>query len=123
MSLVDKVVEFITTELNIKISKKKKELIFDKFYPNIKNIILWSLEIKNDTTYGGILSKKHYEKMMTLSPETVIDVGIASKLKDISFNDDIDTLKKYCENEHYFSDEDIEYFDLINTDCFNKYLK
>ena len=79
---------------------------------------MWSLKKENEETYGGILIKKDYEKMMTLSPETVIDIGIASKLKDISFNDDIDTLKKYCENEHYFSDEDIEYFDLINADAF-----
>ena len=36
---------------------------------------------------------------MTLSPETVLNIGIElSKLKEISFNDDIDTLKKYCEN-------------------------
>ena len=41
--------------------------------------------------------------MMTLSPETVIDIGIApSKLKEISFKDDIDTLKEYYDNEHCF---------------------
>ena len=62
MSLVDKVIDFITTELNIKISKKKKELIFDKFYPNIKDRILWSLKIENEATYGGILTKKNYKK-------------------------------------------------------------
>ena len=118
MSVIDEILNFLINDLNIKISNKKKKLIFDKFYPNIKNIILWSLKKENEETYGGILIKKDYEKMMTLSPETVIDIGIASKLKDISFNDDIDTLKKYCENEHYFSDEDIEYFDLINIDTF-----
>lgn len=120
MPVVDEILNFLTNDLNIKISEKKKELIFDKFYPNIKNRILWFLEIENDTTYGGILNKKHYEKMMTLSPETVIDIGIApSKLKEISFKDDIDTLKEYFDNdEHYFEDKDIEYFDLINIDPF-----
>ena len=120
MPVVDEILNFLTNDLNIKISEKKKELIFDKFYPNIKNRILWFLEIENDTTYGGILTKKHYEKMMTLSPETVIDIGIApSKLKEISFKDDIDTLKEYFDNdEHYFEDKDIEYFDLINIDTF-----
>ena len=119
MSKIDEIINFLTNDLNIKISVKKKELIFDKFYPNIKNRILWFLEIENDTTYGGILNKKHYEKMMTLSPETVIDIGIApSKLKEISFKDDIDTLKEYYDNENYFEDKDIEYFDLINTDTF-----
>ena len=124
MSVVDRVIEFITNDLNIKISNKKKKLIFDKFYPNIKNRILWFLEIENDTTYGGILNKKHYEKMMTLSPETVIDIGIApSKLKEISFKDDIDTLKEYYDNEYYFEDRDIEYFDLINIDPFASIIK
>jgi hypothetical protein len=90
----------------------------DKFYPNIKNRILWFLEIENET-YGGILTKKHDEKKMTISPETVIDIGIApSKLKQISFKDDIDTLKEYYDNKHYFEDKDIEYFDLINIDTF-----
>ncbi len=58
--------------------------------------------------------------MMTLSPETVIDIGIApSKLKKNSFKDDIDTLKEYYDNdEHCFEDKDIEYFDLINVDTF-----
>lgn len=46
------------------------------------------------------------------------DIGNAYKLKDISFKDDIDTLKAFFDNDHYFSDEDIEYFDLINTDAF-----
>lgn len=119
MPVVDEILNFLTNDLNIKISEKKKELIFDKFYPDIKDRILWFLEIENDTTYGGILTKKHYEKMMTLSPETVIDIGIApSKLKEISFKDDIDTLKEYYDNEHYFEDKDIEYFDLINIDTF-----
>ena len=117
MPIVDDVVKFITDELNIEITEKNKELIMDKFYPNIKNNILWSIKIDNATTYGGILTKKHYERIMTLSPETELNIGIApSNLKEISFKDDIDTLKEYYENDHYFSDEDIEYFDLINID-------
>ena len=117
MPIVDDVVKFITDELNIEITEKNKELIMDKFYPNIKDRILWSLKIDNETTYGGILIKKHYEKIMTLSPETELYIGIKrSKLKEISFKDDINTLKKYFENDHYFSDEDIEYYDLIHID-------
>ena len=124
MPVVDEILNFLTNDLNIKISGKKKELIKNKFYPDIKNRILWFLEIENETTYGGILNKKHYEKMMTLSPETVIDIGIApSKLKEISFKDDIDTLKEYYDNEHYFEDRDIKYFDLINIDPFASIIK
>ena len=117
MPIVDDVVKFITDELNIEITEKNKELIMDKFYPNIKDRILWSLEIENETTYGGILTKKHYEKIMTLSPETELNICIEpSKLKEISFKDDIDTLKKHYENDHYYTDEEIEYFDLIHID-------
>ena len=117
MPIVDDVVKFITDELNIEITEKNKELIMDKFYPNIKDRILWSLKIDNETTYGGILIKKHYEKIMTLSPETELNVwDKPSKLKEISFNDDIYTLKKHYENDHYYTDEDIEYYDLIHID-------
>ena len=115
MPVVEDVVKFITDELNIEINEKNKELIMDKFYP--KNIIVWSINIDDEATYGGILTKKHYERIMTLSPETELNVWYKpSKLKEISFNDDIDTLKKYFENDHYFSDEDIEYYDLIHID-------
>ena len=122
MSKIDEILNFLTNDLNIKISKKNKDLIINKFYPDIKDRVLWFLEIENETTYGGILNKNDYEKIMRLSPETVIDLR-ASKLKDISFKDDIDTLKAYYENDHYFSDEDIEYFDLINTDPFASIIK
>ena len=44
---------------------------------------------------------------------------ICEKVKPvITFKDDKDSLKEYFDNDHYFSDEDIEYFDLINTDPF-----
>ncbi len=36
MPVVDEILNFLTNDLNIKISGKKKELIFDKFYPDIK---------------------------------------------------------------------------------------
>ena len=118
MSKIDEILNFLTNDLNIKISNKKRDLIINRFYPNIKDRVLWFLEKENETTYGGILIKNHYEKIMRLSPETAIDIGNAYKLKDISFKDDIDTLKAFFDNDHYFSDEDIEYFDLINTDAF-----
>ena len=118
MPVVEDVVKFITDELNIEITEKNKELIMDKFYPNIKNNILWSIKIDNETTYGGILTKNQYEKIMTLSPETELNVWYKpSKLKEISFNDDIDTLKKHYENDHYYTDEEIEEYDnLIHID-------
>ena len=63
MPVVEDVVKFITDELNIEITEKNKELIMDKFYPNIKNNILWSIKIDNETTYGRILTKNQYEKL------------------------------------------------------------
>jgi hypothetical protein len=55
--------------------------------------------------------------MMTLLPETVIDIGIApSKLNEISFKDDIDTLLSIILQV-------IEYFDLINIDTFSSIKK
>ena len=75
MSVVDRVIEFITNDLNIKISKKNKELIIDKFYPDIKEKIYWSISIDErriEFFYEGITSKDEYEKIKTLSPDTHI---------------------------------------------------
>ena len=47
MSIVDKVLDIIENDLNIKISKKKKQIIYDKFYPDIKDKIYWSYRIEN----------------------------------------------------------------------------
>ena len=61
MSIVDKVLDIIENDLNIKISKKKKQIIYDKFYPDIKDKIYWSYRIEN-SFYEGIISKEEYEK-------------------------------------------------------------
>ena len=102
MSLVDKVVEFITTELNINISEENKKLIIKKFYPDFKDKFYWSYEIENKL-YEGEVSKKEYEKIKTLSPELHIYFAETSKyeydeskLKDIlPFTDDVNELKKF----------------------------
>ena len=46
MSIVDKVLDIIENDLNIKISKKKKQIIYDKFYPDIKDKIIGLTELK-----------------------------------------------------------------------------
>ena len=62
MSIVAKVLDIIENDLNIKISKKKKQIIYDKFYPDIKDKIYWSYRIEN-SFYEGIISKEEYEKI------------------------------------------------------------
>ena len=47
MLIVDKVLDIIENDLNIKISKKKKQIIYDKFYPDIKDKIYSSKLLKN----------------------------------------------------------------------------
>ncbi len=99
MSVIDRVIEFITNDLNIKISKKNKELIINKFYPDIKDKFYWYVD--GSGFYEGIISKEEYEKLKTLPPDTQIDfpeiakyVNDECKLKDISFKEDIDKIKK-----------------------------
>ena len=100
MSLVDKVVEFITTELNINISEENKKLIIKKFYPDFKDKFYWSYGVENNL-YEGVASKKEYEKIKTLSPELHIYFAETSKyeydeskLKYIlPFTDDLNELK------------------------------
>ena len=104
MSVVDRVIEFITNDLNIKISKKNKELIIDKFYPDIKDKIYWSVSIDErriEFFYEGIISKDEYEKIKTLSPDTHImfnskcdDNDDEGNLSEISFKEDINKIKK-----------------------------
>ncbi len=100
MSVVDRVIEFITNDLNIKISKKNKELIINKFYPDIKDKFYWCVD--GDGFYEGIISKEEYEKIKTLPSDTQIDfpeiakyVNDECKLKEISesFKEDIDKIK------------------------------
>ena len=119
MSIVDKVLDIIENDLNIKISKKKKQIIYDKFYPDIKDKIYWSYRIEN-SFYEGIISKEEYEKIKTLPPKTnicfdeiakyVYDDGI---LENFPFTEDKNEIIKFYERggeigENYF--DLIEYF-------------
>ena len=119
MSIVDEVLYIIENDLNMKISKKKKQIIYDKFYPNIKDTIYWSYRIEN-SWYDGIISKEEYEKVKTLPPNikiqfdeianNVYDVGILEKFL---FTEDKIEIRKFYDRggkggENYF--DLMEYF-------------
>jgi hypothetical protein len=46
MSKIDEIINFLTNDLNIKIFNKKIDLINNKFYPDIKDKIYWSIDIE-----------------------------------------------------------------------------
>ncbi len=105
MSIVDRVIEFITNDLNIEITEKNKELIIDKFYPDIKDKIYWSIDIeerRKSFFYEGIVTREEYEKIKTLPPDTNIKFNSDYKdddddegdLSDITFIDDINKVKQ-----------------------------
>ena len=119
MSIVDEVLDIIKNDLNIKISEKKKQIIYDKIYPDIKDKIYWSYRIE-DSFYEGIISKEEYEKIKTLSPKTNICFGeIANNvyddgiLENFPFTEDKNEIRKFYDRggkrgENYF--DLIEYF-------------
>ena len=102
-----------------KISKKKKQIIYDKFYPDIKDKIYWSYRIEN-SFYEGIISKEEYEKIKTLPPKTNICFGEIAKyvyddgiLENFPFTEDKNEIRKFYDRggkrgENYF--DLIEYF-------------
>ena len=119
VSPIDKVINFITNELNIEITEKNKELIMDKFYPDIKNKIYWFFQI-DDEEYEGMITKEEYDIIKTVSPETDIYFngwskdGYYCKLKDIEFKYKIDTLKEmYDKDDYYYIEQQNEQFDLL----------
>ena len=125
VSPIDKVIDFITNELNIEITEKNKELIMDKFYPDIKNNIFWFFYI-DDEEYEGMITKEEYDIIKTLSPETDIYFnglskdGDYCKLKDIKFQYKIDTLKEmYDKGDYYYIEQHSEQFDLVSFLCAN----
>jgi hypothetical protein len=122
MSIVDKVLDIIENDLNIKISKKKKQIIYDKFYPDIKDEIYWSYRIEN-SFYEGIISKEEYEKIKTLPPKTNICFGEIAKyvyddgiLENFPFTEDINEIRKFYDRGGEGGEN---YFDLIGYfyDC------
>ncbi len=46
MPVIDEVLYFLTNDINIKISNIKRDLIINKFYPDIKDKIYWSIDIE-----------------------------------------------------------------------------
>ncbi len=46
MSKIDEIINFLTNNLNITISNKEIDLIINKFYPDIKDKIYWSIDIE-----------------------------------------------------------------------------
>ena len=116
MSIVDKVLDIIEYDLNIKISKKKKQIIYDKFYPDIKDKIYWSYRIEN-SFYEGIISKEEYEKIKTLPPKTNICFGEIAKyvyddgiLENFPFTEDKNEIIKFYDRGGKRGEN---YFDLI----------
>lgn len=120
MSLIDEIIDFITNDLNIKISNKKRDLINNRFYPDIKDKIYWSIDIKarhHNSFYEGIISKEEYDKIKTLPPDSGISFPEIDKyvydeceLEDISFEEDINKIKKLYDKGYK---ECTTYFDLI----------
>jgi hypothetical protein len=106
MSKIDEIINFLTNDLNIKISNKKRDLINNKFYPDIKDKIYWSIDIEERRKtffYEGIITKDEYEKMKTLAPDTNIrfnnnykdDDDDEGNLSEISFIDDVNKVNIY----------------------------
>ena len=120
MPVIDEILNFLTNDLNITISNKKRDLIINKFYPDIKDKIYWSIcidERRFDFFYEGIISKDEYEKIKTLSPDTHIifnskcdDNDDEGDLSEISFIDDVKKIKKIYDKGF---EECTTYFDLM----------
>ena len=114
MSLVDKVVDFITNELMIDINEENKN---KKIYPDIEDKFYWSCSIVY-SIYEGIVSKDEYEEIKRLQPETFIHFAEIAKyvddeceLKDIlPFTDDINEIKNFYDKGGENSNN---YFDLM----------
>ncbi len=131
MSKIDEIINFLANELNIKISTRKRDLINNKFYPDINNKIYWSIDIeemRKTFFYEGIITKDEYEKIKTLAPDTNIcfynhykdDDGDEGNLSEISFIDDVNEVKKIYDKGF---EESASYCDLMFYLYENKILK
>ena len=122
MLIVDKVIYIIENDLNMKISEKNKQIIYDKIYPDIEDEIYWSCRFEN-SFYEGIISREEYEKIKTLPPNTkiqfdeiaeyVYDVGI---LEEFFFTEDKYYIMQFYDRKRVGGEN---YFDLIEYfyDC------
>ena len=134
MSKIDEILNFLTNDLNIKISNKKRDLINNKFYPDIKDKIYWSIEIEERRKtffYEGIVTKEEYDLIKTLPPDTDItfnsdykddddDVG---DLSEISFIEDVDKVNKIKKIYDKGFKESASYCDLMFYLCENEILE
>ena len=104
MSKIEEIINFLTNDLNIKISNKKRDLIINRFYPDIKDKIYWSVHIEERRKtffYEGILTKEEYDFIKTLPPDTNItfnsdykdDDDDEGEICDISFEEDVNEIK------------------------------
>ena len=115
MSLIEKVIEFVTKKLSIEINEENQKLILDEFYPDIEDKIYWSfLEYR---LYEGIITKDEYAKIKALPQDTYICFGSVVKyvddeceLNEIKFSDDVNEIKKYYDQGYKTS---FSYFDLM----------
>jgi hypothetical protein len=121
MAFVDKVINYITDELNIQITEKNKELIIDRFYPDIKDKIYWSVDIeerRKSFFYEGIITKEEYDLIKTLPPDTNIifntdykdDDDDEGNISEISFIDDVNKVKNIYDKGF---EENASYCDLM----------
>ena len=117
MSKIDEIINFLTNDLNIKISNKKIDLINNKFYPDIKDKIYWSIDIEERRKtffYEGIITKEEYNLIKTLPPDTSITFNSDYKdddddegdISEVSFIDDVNEIKQlydkgFKESESY----------------------
>ena len=129
MPVIDEILNFLTNDLNIKISNKKRDLINNKFYPDIKDKIYWSIDIEERRKtffYEGIITKEEYDLIKTLPPDTNITFNSDYKdddddegdISEISFIDDVNKVKKiydkgfkesasYCDLMFYLYENEI----------------
>ena len=116
MSLIEKVIEFVTKKLSIEINAENQKLILDEFYPDIEDKIYWSfLEYR---LYEGIITKDEYAKIKALPQDTYICFGSVVKyvddeceLNEIKFSDDVNEIKKFYDQGYKTS---FSYFDLMD---------
>ena len=122
MSKIDEIINYLINDLNIKISKKKIDQLTNKFYPDINNLIYWSVD--GEALYEGVITKEEYEKIKTLPLNTHINfpdiakyVNDECELEDIinSFeeddNDNIEEIKALYDKGFK---KCATYFDLMN---------
>ena len=116
MSLIEKVIEFVTKKLSIEINEENQKLILDEFYPDIEDKIYWYFV--NYNLYEGIITKDEYSKIKALPQETIINFGSIVKyvedeceLNEIRFTENVNEIKKFYDKGCKTS---YSYFDLMD---------